>query len=1073
VSLPTFDQSETQSPGFEEELPGAEESLPSCFARIARTYPNNIALLSDNWRPTYSELDDLTNRLARALSELGGSRGDRVAILMRHDAPMVASILAILKAGRVVVVLNDTQPADRLRQLLHDATPSALIADITRHELAVQVKPLGCQILRYEDSIVGEAAEPLLDDIDPADTAFLVYTSGSTGIPKAVMQSHRMIRRCAIAYFDTMGFVPTDRIALFGSPSGAQGVLTIWCAISYGATLCPFPVIERGLVGLASWIIDREITVYISSASTFRNFMSTLKVGLVFESVRVIRLASEPATVRDFELYQQHFSTACRFVHSLASSEAGVIACISLSPMETVAVERLPVGRIQRGIEVLLVGDDGREVPAGDAGEIVLRGRYLANGYWRDPLLTARRFQNQHESDLSRRFFTGDIGRFDGNNFLVVLGRRDGQVKVRGNRIEPAEIANVLLRIPNVEQVAIVAKQELDDVRLVAYVVLRRGQHCSAQILRDSARVALPSYMVPSTFIFLEQFPLTSHGKIDYEKLRCEPFEAQRFSYPEPPTTKTEEILVHLWREVFAQADVSRNDDFFDLGGDSLTAAVIAAKVHASLEVELNLGHFVRHPKLADLAALVQELVNLQETNESKPILRVPRSSSSPVSLFQERIWRFSQAPELSAGYTIAKRYRIQGELDVAILRDCITYISGRHDLLRSTFGDVSGVPVQHIHSLAPIPIPLIDFSEMSDAASRADAFFRKEASRIFDVSILPLACFSLVRVRRNDYWLVSISHHILADGQSWNIFFDELAMLYEARIKRQDPPLLPAEPLQYSDYAVWHRDRMQITNAEYRSTLDWWTTQVTGIPCDFELPFKRTEPALQATAADGFVKWTIQPEIFDNLKEVARKNNATYFMLLLAAFSALLAASTGRSDFLVGAYVTKRNRVALRNMFGFFANLTALRFKYDPKLSFRGWLSHVRDLVIEAETFGDLPFEELRLRLQENGVVLPETKAMLNVGTFFEPKYFCGLEVNEAERSQQNMPWGFSLNCDPRNEMGNEAAFDARIYDVVGMREFVDNYIGLLRAISQYPETSLDMMMASVVDPKGCNKVV
>src|SRR5262245_29065862 len=357
-----------------------DQSLLDCFAQRSLSRASHIALGSDAWQPTYQELNRLANRLAHALLARVGTVGDRVAVLMRHDAPLIAAVLAILKAGRTVVVLNSTDPPARHQQVLEDEEQTLLLVDRVNLLFAWQSAPQSCALVCLEDhASEGSVADPDVP-ISPDDIAFIIYTSGSTGRPKGVMQTHRNILHNVLRLSRGLGLCADDRILLHASLSGGLGLSTTWCALLNGARLCPFPIMEKGCVGLADWMARHGITVFPSSASVFRHFLQTLDATHHFPAVRVIRLGSEPATAADFAGFHRHFPDQCSLFHTLSSSETGNISIFRLTRADCVTEGRLPVGRPSEGIEIALVNEQGREVVPGEIGEILVQSRYLSPG---------------------------------------------------------------------------------------------------------------------------------------------------------------------------------------------------------------------------------------------------------------------------------------------------------------------------------------------------------------------------------------------------------------------------------------------------------------------------------------------------------------------------------------------------------------------------------------------------------------------------------------------------------------------------------------------------------------------
>ena len=481
-----------------------ELSLPARFERQAILYPSRTALGSGVWQPTYEELNAAANRLAWCLLSHGGARGDRIAVLMRHDTPLIAAVLAVLKGGRTVVVLNPTDPPARLGQVLDDAAPVLIVTDAANRQLAEHVAGEGrrvvCSEVRSSDSRSGNPKV----DVLPDDLAFLVYTSGSTGRPKGVMRTHRCALRYARVANLAMGPLFGERIALLGSLSAGQGVSTTWCALLNGATLCPFPTMEKGVAGLAGWLHEHKITVYMSSASVFRHLMKTLKGGERFPRMRIVRLGSEPVTSDDFRAFQEHFADGCTLIIALSSSETGSVTQLRLGRNARVDPGRLPVGRPVEGVELLLLDEDGREVAQGETGEMVIRSRYLSPGYWRNPQLTAQRFAG---NGALRTFSSGDLACIASDGLFRFMGRKDARVKVRGYRIEPSEIEETLLAQPGVRGAVVCADfRPTDDALLVAYVTAQPDGAPSAESLpkrpsvdasaaHDTWRICLPGQL--------------------------------------------------------------------------------------------------------------------------------------------------------------------------------------------------------------------------------------------------------------------------------------------------------------------------------------------------------------------------------------------------------------------------------------------------------------------------------------------------------------------------------------------------------------------------------------------------
>jgi Condensation domain/AMP-binding enzyme/Phosphopantetheine attachment site/AMP-binding enzyme C-terminal domain len=859
-----------------------------------------------------------------------------------------------------------------------------------------------------------------------------------------------------------MGFTADDRIPLFGSLSHGQGISTMWGGLLNGATIFPFHMASRGVTGLQAWMIEHGITVYISSASVFRNFMKTLPSGAKLPSVHAVRLASEPATADEFRQFQEHFPANSIFVHTLASSETSNIAVSRWSHDASVPEGRLPVGILTKGHQVLFLDQSGSPVPRGEVGEIVIKSRYIAAGYWRNPALTAERFSDAADGSGDRIFRTGDLCRIDSDGTLQFFGRKDSRIKIRGNRIELSEIEDELRRLSGVKEAVIDAiERPNQEAALVGYVVASDDFSWSPARLRRALRAVLPDHMVPSMLIKLDRVPLTPAGKVNREILR-QSLPRRGIDAEDQPQTATEALLADLWSESFELPGIARHDDFFDLGGDSLIAAVVAARVHAELEVQLNLSVFAYHPTLAELAGIIDKMKQTRAIENKPKLTSSPRNGPLPLSFYQERIWMFSQTPDQSAAYTMSRGYRIVGQLDVEVLRHCMNYIARRHEMLRTTFADVGGRPVQIVHPPEPVSFRFLDLAGNDDANELAIAEYRKEATRVFDLTHAPLVQFLLIRVRPNEHWLLNAHHHIISDGWSWRLYNDELALLYEASIGGATTPLPDIEPLQYGDYAAWQRNALRSDSAAYREAIAWWKARFADNMSTCELPFKRDEPASGVDPGDGTITSGFELAATRRLDDLARNEGATYYLVRLAAFAALLAAEIGMQDVIVGTYVQNRNRTVLQNMFGFFGNLITLRLHCESGKTFREWLSDVCCRMNETELYSELPYEELRRELLQQGVTLPEIRVILHRTTDQPEVRFAGLTLTKLERTDANMPWGFTMEVDQRQEeQACRALFDARLYDPAGVRGFMLGFRRMLDAVSRYPDKTLEELLA------------
>ena len=647
---------------------------------------------------------------------------------------------------------------------------------------------------------------------------------------------------------------------------------------------------------------------------------------------------------------------------------------------------------------------------------------------------------------------------------LEFIGRVDDQVKIRGYRIEFSEVERALLGLPGVDRVVVDTQGGANsEPMLVAYVVLRTTDPPSAGTLRRMLRARLPGHMVPSAFVFLATIPLTPHGKIDRQKLRQIHASESGQEHGDPPRTETESLLGRLWAKIFDRSEVFREDDFFDLGGDSLAASEVAARVNAVLGVELNLSMFTDYPTLVGLAGLIDNL-RAEGTASPPQIVRSPRKNGLPLTFIQERMWKDCQTAKGSAGYVFTRTYRILGPLDREIFRECMTYLAARHEPLRTTFPVVDGQPVQMVHPPTPIALPFLDFVSMPNPEEQVIQEVGKAAAAIFDLANGPLLRFLLIRIRDNEHRLLRTCHHIICDAWSSSIYFQELGLLYEAKLHQRAPPLPDVELLQFGDYAVWERNALRRDGAIYECSIAWWKDVLAGAPRVLSLPFRRSHTLTGINPKEGVISWGIGPETSSRLAELARKEGTTYYVVRLAIFAMLLWSETKEIDVVLGTIMTNRHRVELQKMFGIFANLVTLRFQCESSSTFREWLYAVRRRTVETESHSQIPYEALRHDLLEQGVTPPDIQVIFNVNRHHVPFHFADLELIAQETQMGGMPWGVTVVLDEHQEEYQcQVMYDAGMYCPSGMHRFISRYRQLLDAVSRDPGLSIRELAAKV----------
>jgi amino acid adenylation domain-containing protein len=585
-----------------------EQSLPERFEQQVCKHPYRLAIETGSQHLSYTALNEVANRVAWAIIAARKRRDKPIAILLEQGPQTIAAMLGVLKANHFYIPLDPANPLPRLTYIFEDSQAVLLITNNQHLPLAHELAPSRSHILNIEQLPTDLSADNPSFSIDLDGLACLIYTSGSTGQPKGVMHTHRSVLHMTMVATNTFHICAEDRFALFHSPSFIAATRLIFFALLNGAALFSFNIKAEGLTHFGRWLIEKGITIYRSPPTVFRHFISTLRDGQTFHSVRLIYLSGESVDQWDVTLYRKHFSPDCLLIHGFGGTETGLVLLYFVDTQMWFPNNKVPLGYVADDTEVLLVDENGGEVDEGSIGEIAVKSRYLALGYWRQPDLTQAVFRSDPSGGNTRIYHTGDLGRWLPDGCLEHLGRKDWRVKIRGHRIEVVEVERALLEIPAVAEAVVMSWEFEDrDTRLVAYFVPGKDSSLTVNEMRRFLQAKLPEYMVPSAFVQLDALPQTPNGKVDRQALP-----APHQSRPElatafvAPRTAVETALAGIWAEVLGAERVGIHDNFFELGGHSLLATQVMSRLPGTFHVELPLRSLFEAPTVAALAEQIE-----------------------------------------------------------------------------------------------------------------------------------------------------------------------------------------------------------------------------------------------------------------------------------------------------------------------------------------------------------------------------------------------------------------------------------------------------------------------------------
>ncbi|MFQ6230928.1 amino acid adenylation domain-containing protein, partial [Nocardia sp. NPDC002869] len=925
------------------------------FNAAAVAHPERVAISFEGTSLSYGEFAGRVNRLARHLIAQGVGPETLVGLLVSRSIDLVVGMYAVVAAGGAYVPLDPAHPAERIGYILDTSSPLCVLTS-TADVVAVP-EDTGVPVLELDALDVSGYADTEVTDADrlapvrSSNTTYVIFTSGSTGRPKGVAVPHSAIAN-QVAWM--LAEYPLDSSDVYLQKTATTFDVSLWgyfLPLAAGAHLVvATPDGHRDPEYLARTIAEQQVTVTDFVPSMLGVFAAHTPAGSIpsLEHVFVIGEALPPETVTAMHA----ISDAA--VHNLYGPTE---AAVSITYWQATGAESgsVPIGVPQWNSRVYVLDSRLRPVPVGVTGELYLAGAQLARGYVTRPDLSADRFVANPFAVSERMYRTGDLVRWqqvDGLPVLEYLGRTDFQVKFRGQRIELGEIESALLAQPVVSQAVVtVAASELGE-QLVAYVVPAPGAQIVSAVLLDDLRDVLPTYMIPAVVMELDAFPLNTSGKLDRKALPAPVFETREFR---APSTPIEEIVAGVFADVLGVERIGADDDFFALGGNSLIATQVAARLGAALDTTVPVRMLFEASTVAALAAAAESATGRADL----PVLAArERPERVPLSLAQQRMWFLNQFDTDSAAYNLAVAVRLTGDLDIAALEQAVADVVGRHETLRTVYPAQDGRPYQLVLPVGEVAPELTAVAVPADEL-RARAVEVMSAG--FDVSAEVPLRVALFYPGGDEHVLVFVLHHIGADGWSMAPLTRDLVAAYASRAAGSAPVWSPPA-VQYADYSLWQRevlgsedDPASLVSAQAA----YWRETLAGLPDELNLPSDRPRPTVRSVAG-GTVPFEIDAELHRAVSRLAAEHNATVFMVVHAVLALLLARLSATDDVAVGTPIAGRGEAELDDVVGMFVNTLVLRSQVRGGASFAEFLAATREADLQAFAHADIPFERL-----------------------------------------------------------------------------------------------------------------
>ena len=1043
---------------------GCETTIHACMAEHAARTPEKVALEHGALRVTYAELEERSNRLARALEARGVTRGEPVALCLARTDELVVALLGILKSGGAYLPLDPNYPCERLRFMLRDSGARVLVTEAALAD-ALPADELDVLCLERERAALARlSAAPTAPCAGAGDPAYLIYTSGSTGTPKGVACPHRGVlrlfktgaQRGAPGGWGSAGgaapwLVFDERVRMLhvAPESFDASVLDTWGPLLCGGTLVLHPERVPTLDGLARVVAEHAIDTLFLTTALFHALVDEAPATLA--GLRQVATGGEALSLAHLRRARE-LCPALAISNCYGPTEATVIATTWVAPAELAPeLAAAPIGAPIANTSVRVLDERLRPVPVGVAGELFVGGPSIALGYWKRPELTRERFMND-PLESGTLYRTGDRVRWrnaSGEGVLEFLGRRDDQVKIRGHRIELGEVEARLSEHPSVRRALVVAREDVPgSKRLVAYVV-PGAERPSTEALAAHLAERLPEYLRPAAIVLLDELPITPGGKVDRARLPA-PGTGLAPARREAPRGATEELLAGLWCELLELPAVGRDDDFFELGGHSLAATILSARIKKHLGQELALATLFRERTLANLARGL-DAARLATHRRAGPRPCARGGTPLPVAPNQRGLWFLQQLAPASAVYNVPFALPLAGPLDAAALARSLAEIVARHEALRTRFPLHDGMPVQVVE--APFePLETLDLRHEPDVEEAARAALAELARQSFDLERGPLFRARLVRAADERAWLGVCVHHIVFDGWSFDVFVDELTRLYAAFARNEPSPLQPLA-LQCADHAAWLAEQEDGEHA--RAALEFWKRALEGAPPALELATDHPRPA-RPSWRGAKVQRALPRALIERLCAMTRAEGATPYLALLSVAQVLLARYAGVQDLVIGTPVAARTEPECERLLGLFLNVVAIRADLAGAPSFRELLARTRARVLDAHAHGDFPFERLveALDAPRDPAVTPVYQVLFSLRRASAPRTVAGLVFEPAlELDAGGAKTDLAITIEERaGDWLLDLSFATDLFDPATLERFGEHFENLLAAALAEP---------------------
>ena len=915
------------------------ENVLDRFEKISNECAGNVALRYNNVNITYTELNKLSNSFANHLIAEGINKEEIVGVMTGDPLQTVISMLGIMKAGAVYLPVDKNYPEERIKFMISDSGIRFLVYDgkIDEHYKNLKIINPG-EIIKNQSTLPGNNI-PV--NIEPDNLAYMIYTSGSTGQPKGTVIPHKGLNNLTYNQIRDFSVTGNSKVLQFASFGFDASISEIFMALLSGATLVMIDnEVKKDIDKLIDVFNKEEITT-VTLPPTLLNILPPDKL----QTLETIISAGEKLTVEIANKWKDKVN----LINAYGPTESSVgVTCYRVEDLSG-DWGSVPIGKAIDNVEVYILDDELNLVPQGVTGEICIAGDGLARGYWNKPELTAEKFV-PNIYGKGKLYKTGDLGKFNRDGVIEFIGRKDEQVKLRGFRLELGEIEENLRSIENIDDAAVVVKdQGTENAKIIAFVV--SGNDVKTEDIIKVLRNKLPDFMIPSLIERLDKLPLTPNGKVDKKYLQSIDLDS-RLVHKEfvAPRNSAEKQIAGIWKELLKIEQVGIKDNFFELGGHSLLVTQLISRLRDLEDIEIPIRIVFEHPTIEELAA---KLELLKKRSEIPPISKTGRNKPVPLSFNQERLWFLDRMEPGNTIYNLPLVVRVKGKFDPGIFQKVINDIVTKHESLRTNIVYENGQAIQKINEPDTFKIEVIkNVNDKDEIQLLVEEF----VSQSFDLAKDQLFKVKIFEVNDDEFIVALLMHHIISDGWSINILLQDIFDLY-SQYTQNGKANLEIPDIQYADYAAWQREWLK--DEVLASEIEFWKNQLSGAPKILDLPTDKERPPVKTFNGDR-IQFEIKDNVAARIKKICVENNVTPFMFLLTAFGTLLYRYTGQNDILIGTPIANRNKKELEKIIGYFANTIVMRADLRNNPAFSEALQKIKNNALQAFQHSEIPFEKL-----------------------------------------------------------------------------------------------------------------